>query len=774
MAAQGYEEDYDAYDDDDESEEDDEWGLLYSSPSSSPPPAAATATATARALKATTLPISPQCSMDDDSSTEGEEVVPSASQARRRVPSASRITVSTPSSFASSEQQPAVSDQFQATTVHQRKAQIKELELKYQQECQLHCRTLLALQRQWRQELEDPVPGLISFDYLQQEAAIKQKDIFHSKSDTQIQSSIVAVPKSRATSVATSNFKNAATPDVASSLKRLAKAPLRRRLAWRSNEREAIRRGILMFGVGRSEKVRGVMRGSVKQMQHGLGDIADCCWEFVRACSVYSDLKESAFVEKLLGKAKDLGIEVGPEVTERVGQWERMEKSGSVWLKRIKLLDNLGHVVRLCANPGTQKTAYNAIDSLGDATLPCDWWTRESDLALLAGIYKHGFGSYESLRMDEQFVEAFGPSFEEKVSVGEAASGRKDLVANSIDQNNFRKFPDHDSDAELNARDSNGDSSWPDSNALTRRLKRLVEHIGRIGEQAVDIQKGSGRKVRHGQIWSKREKLNFLRILLTWGLPVIPGQGGQVSWQFFKDQASVRPLKSKKESSLEACYDGLLKEMTQLLEGSDLQEAQQSGSVDHEGSSDDSDDKGHFEFGEPSQAGPAVLTQKTAVRLKERLELFVTLRQAADLFPEDWRNVGLTVQQSHNLPSWWQSGNHDRQLATGVLKHGFGNWDAIFEDDTYTFKADFEREKFKRGLSQDGENQSGDLLWEAQNSQQADDYLKTKGKRSFSQVGPGLSLPCPKSCVKRLKFIGSILRRQLQKHIKMQAKRLPY
>eukprot|EP00250_Pteridium_aquilinum_P008236 c17790_g1_i2 orf=170-1954(+) len=565
MAARGYEDDYDAYDDDEEvveqsqaGEEEDDWGLFSSSsPSSSspapPPPLSAKLPNPSR--PPTTLPSSPECSMDDDSSTDGEEVDTFGSKRRA-------TTLSTSSTAA---QQPA------DTQVHQRRAKIKELQLKYKQECLMLCRSLLPLQRQWRQELEDPIPGLISFDHLKQEEATKRKEFLPLKSETQMQR---LVPKSQATSATTSNAKHATITATDSSLRRTSKAPLRKKLPWRGNEREAIRRGILMFGVGRSEKVRGVMRGSVKHLQHGLGDIADCCWEFVRACSAYSDAKESAFIENLLGKAEDLGIEVGPEVSERVGQWDKTEKLGAVWLKRIKLLDSLGHVIRLCANPGTQEMAYNAIDSLGDATVPCDWWTRESDLALLAGVYKHGFGNYEAVRMDEQFAEAFEPSWEEKVS-REAVSGRKGLISNSRDQSNSKRFFDHDSDAELTARDSSGESIWPDSNVLTRRLKRLVEHLGRINEQEVDIEKGSGRKVRHGQIWSKREKVNFLRMLFTWGLPVEPNQGGQVSWQFFKDQASVRPLKNKKDSSLEACYEELMKEMTQLLEGSELHEVHQ-------------------------------------------------------------------------------------------------------------------------------------------------------------------------------------------------------
>lgn len=84
-----------------------------------------------------------------------------------------------------------------------------------------------------------------------------------------------------------------------------------------------------------------------------------------------------------------------------------MEKNSSVWLKRLKLLDSLADVVRICANKETREAAYRAIDLLRDASVPNEGWGREADLALLAGVYKHGFGNYEALRKDEQFSEAF-------------------------------------------------------------------------------------------------------------------------------------------------------------------------------------------------------------------------------------------------------------------------------------------------------------------------------------------------------------------------------
>ncbi|KAH7287096.1 hypothetical protein KP509_32G038000 [Ceratopteris richardii] len=288
------------------------------------------------------------------------------------------------------------------------------------------------------------------------------------------------LPHTHATAGATRNLSYSVPTVTDNTLKRSAKTPSRRRLHWRSNEREAIRRGILMFGVGRSEKVRNVMRGSMKHLQHGLGDIADCSWDFVRACSTYSDVRDRVFVENLLMRAGDLGIEVGPDVSERVGRWEKIEKSGAIWVKRIRLLDNLGHVIQFCASPETQEIAYNAIDTLDDSTVPCDWWTRQSDLALLAGIYRHGFGNYEAIKTDEEFAEAFRPAWESM----EAASTQKGMHSNNHDQGTSKNLYERNSEAEFLSREASTDS-WPESNVLTRRLKRLVEHLMQVNEQVL-------------------------------------------------------------------------------------------------------------------------------------------------------------------------------------------------------------------------------------------------------------------------------------------------
>jgi len=48
-----------------------------------------------------------------------------------------------------------------------------------------------------------------------------------------------------------------------------------------------------------------------KLSRHGLGDIADSSWEFVRCCALLAEPKEKQYAENRLQDAKEHGIEMG-------------------------------------------------------------------------------------------------------------------------------------------------------------------------------------------------------------------------------------------------------------------------------------------------------------------------------------------------------------------------------------------------------------------------------------------------------------------------------
>ena len=61
----------------------------------------------------------------------------------------------------------------------------------------------------------------------------------------------------------------------------------------------------------------------------------------------------------------------------------------------------------LCARPACFKAITAAIAAIKDTSSPADWWDVNADLALIAGIYRHGYGSYEAVRLDPTFAWAF-------------------------------------------------------------------------------------------------------------------------------------------------------------------------------------------------------------------------------------------------------------------------------------------------------------------------------------------------------------------------------
>ena len=61
----------------------------------------------------------------------------------------------------------------------------------------------------------------------------------------------------------------------------------------------------------------------------------------------------------------------------------------------------------LCARPACFKAITTAIAAIKDTSSPADWWDVHADLALIAGIYRHGYGSYEAVRVDPTFSWAF-------------------------------------------------------------------------------------------------------------------------------------------------------------------------------------------------------------------------------------------------------------------------------------------------------------------------------------------------------------------------------
>ncbi|KAL3691922.1 hypothetical protein R1sor_005573 [Riccia sorocarpa] len=599
----------------------------------------------------------------------------------------------------------------QAVEWEARKTMVKKLAAKFRSDLIEQCRELVTLQRQWKSEL--PVTVAVPVTVHPEAVAI------------------VAATKPVRVNVRKSKAKETKGGRGDPAVQRgPVKIPIRRRITWRANEREALRRGLLSFGLGRPDKVRDVMSSLLKELRHGIGDIADCCWEFLRCCGIHADAKEVVeYAQKRYADIKEMELESGPDLTERVGLFEKTDKSSTLWLRRLKLLDSLQEVIRILENEEQRQVAYRAIDSVKDASVPADWWSRDADLALLYGIYKHGFGNYDLIRNDPEFRHAF------TIKAPKVRNVEND---------------DTESDNDSDRRIEISEAQWPDAQVLTRRLKRLVDHIIRLNNMPVKPPKGSASaKTGEDTPWSKRERLELIKLLMRWGVPLLPGGNGKLNWQFIREVTSSAPLRRRKDSSLDAGYQELMNDMKEYLEGTD---------PDKSGAK-----KKRKNLVNPEDAAKAsVLTYKTAVRLKERMEIIDTLRLGVETIHGNWESLGFTQNQNmHDLPRWWIAGEHDYALALGVLKHGVGSWEAIFTDSDLGFEA---------GLAMQGQGRSNHVHEasdkEDSDDENTDDENDPKPRSAPKPPGAGasqLNIPSATASIKRLKFITNVLRRVFKK-----------
>ncbi|KAG6557687.1 hypothetical protein Mapa_000452 [Marchantia paleacea] len=612
-----------------------------------------------------------------------------------------------------------------------RRVMLKELAGFYRSELIGHCREIVTLQRQWKSEL--PVTVAVP-------VTVHPEAIAIAGATKPVR---VNVRKSKAKD--SKGAKGGRGDDNLIVQNRgPVKLPIRRRIAWRANEREALRRGLLSFGLGRADKVRDVMATLLKELRHGIGDIADCCWEFLRCCAVHADAKEIVeYSHKRYAAHKELDLESGQELSERVGVFEKTDKSSTLWLRRLRLLDSLQEVIRLCSTKESREVAYRAIDSVKDASVPSEWWSREADLALLYGIYKHGFGNYDLIRNDEEFRDAFRSKKAKKSGKGENTDSEDDL------------------ETPLSGRYEMSEAFWPDAQVLTRRLKRLVDHIIRSSQMPPKPSKGSA-SARSGEDtpWSKRERLELIKLLMRWGAPLLPGPVPKLNWQFFRVVTSSAPLRRRKDSSLEGGYQELMNDMKDYLDGSDgpdkagSKRKNKSGAKGPKGGPESS-------AGDDHPAKASVLTYKTAVRLKERLEILETLRLGVESIRGDWASLGFTQHQNtHDLPRWWTAGEHDNALALGVLKHGVGSWEAIFSDTSLGFDPDVGAMPGRGNHGGGGEASEKD----DSDDENTDEEHEPKPRPAPKVSGAApLNIPSPTACIKRLKFMANVLRRAFKK-----------
>ncbi|GAQ79272.1 hypothetical protein KFL_000270310 [Klebsormidium nitens] len=187
---------------------------------------------------------------------------------------------------------------------------------------------------------------------------------------------------------------------------------------WTDPEREAFKRSLFLFGLGRLEKVQSHMRQCHKKSRQLLGDVTDAAYQLLEQCLAHIEGSDATLTQKrmqdlLKRRAHGDDVETGPEVAARVGVFAKLPTNAKSWVRRLQLLDGLDHALHVCGSKATQKDAFKIILLIAeDGTKPATWWTRNADIALMVGVYRHGYANYDAVRVDPEFAEAFAPALE--------------------------------------------------------------------------------------------------------------------------------------------------------------------------------------------------------------------------------------------------------------------------------------------------------------------------------------------------------------------------
>ncbi|KAI8589488.1 SNF2 family N-terminal domain-containing protein [Geranomyces variabilis] len=386
--------------------------------------------------------------------------------------------------------------------------------------------------------------------------------------------------------------------------------------------------------------------------------------------------------------------------------YEHLEKRAKNMLARISMMYTIRERIKPTKETEMPKVA---------GAPPVGWWGPTQDLHLLIGIAKHGYQQYDKIRMDPELC-FFSQTFADLPGAGAGAGG---AAARGAGDDNASDALDNDG-AELKAEkgdESDGDfadepkefiaetpASEPASGAATPaldvaetastssglhfpspsdlgfRLRRIMSAFQKLlnaearesAKKQLAVERSRAKQEKEQQRirlkeldFSRKEKQDFHKTLMSYGVETVPGQPGVRDWRQFKDLSNLR-------KSVETLEDHYLKLMASCEEVIRVTEEAEAGLIDPP----PQDDK---------EKDPDAITYDRAKKLIKRLEQMRVLRE--DVLPQPQLDDKLAALRRHGrsgLPSWWTS-EYDRHFLNGIAKWGLNRSDLIMEDPSSVF-----------------------------------------------------------------------------------------
>uniref|UniRef100_A0A8C8ETX0 Chromodomain-helicase-DNA-binding protein 8 n=1 Tax=Oncorhynchus tshawytscha TaxID=74940 RepID=A0A8C8ETX0_ONCTS len=346
--------------------------------------------------------------------------------------------------------------------------------------------------------------------------------------------------------------------------------------------------------------------------------------------------------------------------------------------------------------------------------VPSGWWDTEADRSLLVGVFKHGYEMYTTMRADDClcFLERAGRPDDQAIDAEQHSADAE--LGDGGDDDKYSEDPEfkpasrHTKDLYEEADSMNmgddicvddkpgpvktkgppsglsGACEWPTSSSLTARLRRLITAYQRSYKREqlkVEAAEKGDRKRRRceqasklkeiarqerQQRWTRREECDFYRVVSTFGVERIKepnaqeGEDAKLEWARFRTFARLDKKTDESLSRYFRCFMAMCRRVCNLrpARGEDLSDLGQS---------------------------MAPITEERASRTLYRISLLRRLRERVLPHPSMEESL-LLAPLSSELPVWWSTPAHDRELMLGAALHGVSRTElSVFSDPQFSF-----------------------------------------------------------------------------------------
>uniref|UniRef100_A0A6Q2XW96 DNA helicase n=1 Tax=Esox lucius TaxID=8010 RepID=A0A6Q2XW96_ESOLU len=309
--------------------------------------------------------------------------------------------------------------------------------------------------------------------------------------------------------------------------------------------------------------------------------------------------------------------------------------------------------------------------------VPSGWWDAEADRSLLVGVFKHGYEMYTTMRADPClcFLERAGRPDDQAIDAEQHSADAElgdglPLLPQADSMNMDEEICVEDKAGSVKPKGpsagQSGACEWPTSSSLTARLRRLItayQRSYRREQLKVEAaEKGDRRRRRceqasklkeiarqeRQQRWTRREECDFYRVVSTFGEP-------DLEWTRFRTFARLDKKTDESLSRYFRCFMAMCRRVCHLRPA----------------------------CGEGQSLAP--ITEERASRTLYRISLLRRLRERVLPHPSLEERL-LLAPPSSELPAWWSTPAHDRELMLGAALHGVSRTElSVFSDPRFSF-----------------------------------------------------------------------------------------